>query len=177
MWDTVPAASLSPQSAASTSTANRRVSRLPLAVGGFDPFGYGVSTESSPYDSALAYSNSPKNRMSSRASWYPSSDENGSLVNVANSNSFVGLAMLNQFQGSTSGSTTDLNKTSEAPWSEKKRRSVSLGEMGRDGRSALRNSFLSGGRSGSGPSKLSGEIGVENEVSEIVTITLKQTTY
>lgn len=165
MWDTVPAASLSPQSVASTSTANRRVSRLPLAVGGFDPFGYGVSTESSPYDSALAYSNSPKNRMSSRASWYPSLDENGSLSNIANSNSFVGLAMLNQ-SPSSSGSITDLNRSGEAPWAEKKRRSVSLGEMGRDGRSALRNSFLSGGRSGSGPSKLSGEIGVDNEVSK-----------
>lgn len=150
MYDTSPSAPTMMRPP--PSSPDRRSSRLPPTVGLLDPFGYMINAEQSPYDSALAYSSSPTHRMSQRASYYP-----GMSSGYPSSSSLSALSALGS--GSYSGDTNVDPPPPKAPWSDRKHRSVSLGESGID-RPAIRSSMMVGSHRsvGTALSKLSGEI-------------------
>lgn len=145
---------------------SRRHSRLPSGAS-FDPFGYGLAPEATPYDTAMNYS--VDGRSSSRASFVGSSPFPSSSASMM---SFGGGSTGGGPSGASSpvpwngppGQQFNPHAGGNAPW--QKQRSASMGEQGMNGRASIRGGLLSphdvprrsnmGSRQSN--SKLSGEI-------------------
>ncbi|KAK4705208.1 hypothetical protein P7C70_g999, partial [Phenoliferia sp. Uapishka_3] len=147
-----------------TSAADRRASRLPPGVSHVDPFGFGLTNDPSPYDSALIYGsgsspsqssihqNRPGGTRSRAASTnldspYPSSS------NMSGRSSAISLSSAGQ---PSSAATSPLPWT--GPEADHKRR-ASMGDLGPGWQSS--NSRASRPVAGLNRSKLSGEIQVD----------------
>lgn len=146
----------------SPAESSRRLSRIPSA-GMLDPFGFSLSAEPSPYDSALAYSNNPQTRQRASFLGPPQSNGQNSLGQTSpypSTSSMQSMASGSSYPATSTGATSwasgDANGGQGGqPWL--KPRSASMGDAGSSSHQ-IRSSLMA--RPGN-RSKLSGEINAD----------------
>jgi hypothetical protein len=148
----------------SPAESSRRLSRIPSA-GMLDPFGFSLSAEPSPYDSALAYSHNPQTRQRASFLGAPQSNGQSSLGQASpypSTSSMQSMASGSSYPATSTGATSwasgDANGGGQGgqPWL--KPRSASMGDAG-SSRQQIRSSLLA--RPSNNRSKLSGEINAD----------------
>ncbi|KAM0788734.1 hypothetical protein ACM66B_002826 [Microbotryomycetes sp. NB124-2] len=85
-----------------SATEGRRVSRLPSNLGSLDPFGYDLDTQTTPYDSAYAFTHPSTTPAGTAPSMVRNNSRNSTLYSPVASTSSPHLAQQTSLPGSTS---------------------------------------------------------------------------